>query len=212
MSEAKTNSGPAALWLQCAGILLAAVVLGLIYNSASPLRVRDPAAARTQAAEGSALPKPTTMRTGVFNETLSLTMELPAAPAPAPAGNPTLPALANPNPTAAKPFIPSLKWPEVKVLLEAGKIVLVDARLQANYDLGHIPGAVLLPATSTADELRAFAGKYPKPTAFVTYCGSDTCHMSQQLAELLVKICGFTNVSHMPGGFAEYLIASAQTR
>ena len=122
------------------------------------------------------------------------------------------------NPIPAAPTqpaalnIPSLKWPEVKAQLDAGKIVLVDARLKANFDIGHIPGAVLLPATSTADELRAFAEKYPKTTAFVTYCGSESCHMSHALAESLIKICGFTNVSNMPGGYVEYTLASAQTK
>ena len=88
----------------------------------------------------------------------------------------------------------------------------MDARLKANYDIGHIPGAILLPATSSAEELRAFAEKYPKSTAFVTYCGSDSCHMSHQLAEALIKICGFTHVSNMPGGYAEYTIANAAAK
>ena len=33
------------------------------------------------------------------------------------------------------------------------------------------------------------------------------CHLSHQVAEVLVKICGYTNVSEMPGGYAEYLAA-----
>jgi rhodanese-related sulfurtransferase len=110
--------------------------------------------------------------------------------------------------TVATPMkIPELKWPEVKALLAEKKIVLVDARLKANYDISHIPGAISLPATALAPELQAFATAYPKETHFVTYCGSDSCHMSHALAESLVKICGYTNVSEMPGGWAEFNVA-----
>lgn len=224
MSEARQNSGGPLLVGQCALILAAACVLGLLYNGLSPLRVQDGTArASAPALIATTAPlKPATVRTGVHNETLSLTLELPPAPAGAPGTARTSPPTPAPVPVAnppapvvapsVGPVIPALKWPEVKGLLDAGKIVLIDARLKANYDIGHIPGAVLLPATSTAEELRAFSEKYPKPTAFVTYCGSESCHMSHQLAELLVKICGFTNVSHMPGGYAEYTIASANTK
>jgi hypothetical protein len=32
------------------------------------------------------------------------------------------------------------------------------------------------------------------------------------LAEALIKVCGFTNVSDMPGGYAEYLITESQAQ
>jgi rhodanese-related sulfurtransferase len=197
---------------QAAGILFAAVLLGVAYNRASPLRVSATLPGETVAglrAVTNAAPA-ANMRTGSFNETISLSLDLPtsaltvtpppapAKPAPSVGAAPSTPAL----------VIPAFKWPQVKALLDAGEIVLLDARLKVNYDLGHIPGAVLLPATSSAEELQAFAAKYPKDTALVTYCGSDTCHMSHQLAELLIKICGFTNVSSLPGGYAEYVTAN----
>jgi rhodanese-related sulfurtransferase len=204
MSEPGTKSGRPPLWAQGALILLAAGVLGWVYNGLTPLRIPAEAAAREVSPPPSAAAapvKPSIARTGVHNETLSLTLELPAAPASGHAAH-----------AATAPAIPSLKWPEVRALLDAGKIVLVDARLKANYDAGHIPGAILLPATSSVEEFRAFAGKYPKDTAFVTYCGSESCHMSHQLAESLIKICGFTNVRNMPGGYAEYTIAGGRTK
>lgn len=216
MSEQNQNSGGQQLVLQCALILAAAVVLGVGYNGLTPLRVQAIASSASSPATPSTptnLPvKPATVRTGTHNETISLTLELPPAPTPAIVSPSPTPAPAPIAPAPAALNIPSLKWPEVKAQLEAGKIVLLDARLKANFDIGHIPGAVLLPATSTAEELRAFAEKYPKTTAFVTYCGSESCHMSHALAESLIKICGFTNVSNMPGGYVEYTLASAQTK
>lgn len=213
MSNAPSNSNGRALWAQFAGILLAATVLGVIYNSSSPLRVAEVVPSDSPAVPAGVIPpKSATVRTGVHNETISMTLELPAAVAP-PATTPAGVAPKTPAPAATvSPTIPSMKWPEVKALLDASKIILVDARLQVNFDMGHIPGAILLPATSTAEELQVFATKYPKTTAFVTYCGSDSCHMSHQLAESLIKICGYTNVSNMPGGYAEYTIASATAK
>lgn len=94
-------------------------------------------------------------------------------------------------------------------MLESGKIVLVDARPRSAYDLGHIPGAVLLPSNAPLAELKAFADKYPKDTALVVYCNSTTCRSSQHLARQLLTLGGFRNVSEMPGGFAEYTMAQA---
>lgn len=207
MTDASANSNSACrkTWAQFAGILLAAIVLGVIYNNASPLRVHEIAADDSAAAPVAVIPRKSAKApTGVHNETISMTLEIPSV-----AAAPTVP-VKSAAPVAASPqlVIPSLKWPQVKALLDAGKVVVVDARLKANYDLGHIPTAVSLPANSPAEELQAFAAKYPKTTAFVTYCGSDSCHMSHQLAESLIKIYGFTNVSNMPGGFAEYTIAN----
>jgi rhodanese-related sulfurtransferase len=107
-----------------------------------------------------------------------------------------------------EPIIPGLTWAQVKPLHEAKKIVLIDARPKPNYDIGHIPGAINLPGTSSVEELRDFAVKYPKDTALVLYCGSEQCHTSHQLAVVLVKIFAYTNVREMPGGFVEFLNSS----
>jgi rhodanese-related sulfurtransferase len=187
------------LWLQAACIFAASVALGLIYNSASPLGVRpnvpqDPAPAPA---------KPVVPPTGYFNETLSMALETSPG-VPTPRGT-------TPTPAAGAPqaAIPALTWTQVKPLLEAGKIVLVDSRPKSAFDLGHIPGAVSLPSDAPLTELQAFAAKHPKDTALVVYCNSTTCRSSQQLAHQLISLGKFRNVSEMPGGFAEYTVAQA---
>ena len=113
-------------------------------------------------------------------------------------------------PLAQSPLaINSLTWPQVKPLLDAGRIVLVDARAKTSYDVGHIPGAVALPAGSPALEVQAFAAKYSRQTVLIVYCASTACHLSRQLAETLIRTGGFTDVSEMPGGYAEYLAAQS---
>jgi len=197
MTTLQPDSGSASsakLWFQAACIFAAAMVLGVVYNGASPLGLRPHET--NAAASGPA--EPSVPRTGVFNETLSMTLET--------AQGSTLPA-----PVAAAPqsHIPTRTWPQVKTMLEAGKIVLVDSRPKSAYDLGHIPGAVLLPANAPLTELQAFAAKYSKDTPLVVYCNSSTCRSSQQLARQLLALGQFTNVSEMPGGFAEYTMAQA---
>lgn len=191
----------AALGLQVAGIFVAALVLGVLYNHASPLGLRAGGAVDSSAAgASSALPlKPSVVRTGYFNETISRTLETPSA-----LGAQTR-AASTANTPAKSPAIPSLTWAQAKPLLAAGKMVLVDARAKANYDAGHIPGARSLPAGSPAADVRAFARTYPPSTAFLTYCGSESCHASRQLAESLLRAGGLRNVNDMPGGFAEFL-------
>lgn len=197
------SAANAKLWFQAACLFAAAVTFGVIYNGASPLGVRpnaSPVAGTGSAADA----KPAIPSKGVFNETVSMTLESAPGIAPLPAG--VLPTPVTGPPQAA---IPTLTWPQVQALSGAKNVVLVDARAKTAYDLGHIPGAVLLASGAPLEEVQAFAAKYPKDTALVVYCGSTTCRASQQLARQLVAVGGFTNVSEMPGGFAEYTVALA---
>ena len=198
--------------LQVCGILLAAVVLGVAYNQSSPLGLRA-----TSAGDQSALPVaipgaeappiPSVAQPGDGGRRLPVSTGAkvadlnPILPAPPVPSNQSPVAVANPPP------FPELKWPAVKALLAAKQIVLIDARLKETYLLSHIPGAVSLPAYSPPEELQAFAMKYPRHTRMVLYCNSDTCEMSHELAGKLARNYGYTNLSVMPGGFAEYVIA-----
>ena len=198
--------------LQACGILLAAVVLGVVYNQSSPLGLRATSAedqsaslVATPGAEAPPIPsvaqrgdagRPQPVSTG--DKAANLNPVLPSPPVPP---NQIPVAVANP------PQFPELKWPAVKALLAAKQIVLIDARLKETYLLSHIPGAVSLPAYSSPEELQAFAMKYPKDARLVLYCNSDTCDMSHELAGKLARNHGYTNLSVMPGGFAEDVIA-----
>ena len=93
------------------------------------------------------------------------------------------------------------------LLAEAGKVVLVDGRSRKAFDYGHIPGAVWLAPGNPAD-VQAFVAKYPRNATFVAYCSSETCHVSQYLAEQLVRTGAVSNVFVMPGGYAEYLVST----
>ena len=84
---------------------------------------------------------------------------------------------------------------EAKALMdrESGYII-IDARTQEEYDLGHIPGAILIPEYEIAD--RAEAELPDKDQLILVYCRSG--RRSKIAAEELVKL-GYTNVKEFGG-------------
>lgn len=180
------------------GILLAAIFCGVIFNQASPLGVKAAAPIEASVGAESGMPPSSASELEVLPASTNVIAREIAAPTQSTPVLVTMP-----------PQFPELKWPAVKALLAANQIVLIDARLKETFALSRIPGAVSLPAYSPVEELQAFAAKYPRDTHFVIYCNSDTCDMSHDLAGKLARQFGFTNLTLMPGGFAEYLIAES---
>jgi rhodanese-related sulfurtransferase len=203
------------LILPVLAMLVASILLGAAYNSASPLGVHS---AKSKDSSVSPLaPAISGSRTGYVNETVSLVLEGVSGTRPAGGvyGNQTMalglaPAQPGSPAPAVKHNLPSLTWPEVKALLKDTQNVLVDARVVSFYQAEHIPGAISLPSNSPTNELAAFVAKYPKTTPLIVYCGSSSCPMAHHLAELLSGSYGYSNVKLMPGGFAEYRTVEAQ--
>jgi rhodanese-related sulfurtransferase len=215
--EAGMETGSRVAW-QAVGILLAACVLGLVYNHTSPLGVRppvldeapiQPALNRTpESAASTSQTNPSVVHASSAIGVTNLPGWEPILP-PLPA--PALPPSNNLPVQTTQLKFPELKWPAVKALLAAGQIVLIDARLKETYELSRIPGSVSLPAYSPVEALQAFVARYPQETRFVIYCNSATCDMSHELAGKLARQFGYTNLTLMPGGFAEYVIAESGT-
>jgi len=55
---------------------------------------------------------------------------------------------------------------ELETLIKEGKAYIVDTRNQASYDIGHIPGAHLIPAA----EILNHVNELPRDKTIVTYC------------------------------------------
>ncbi len=179
-------------WRQVIAILAAAVALGLLYNIASPLGVRAP--------------RPELQVAIPLANSNSATLPLAA---PGFTNSASVTTTSVPSSTNVSPFV--IRWSEVKPLLDAGQIVLVDGRPKTAYDIEHIPGAVSLPTDSAPAEFIAFATKYPLYTPIVVYCASDNCDAAHALAEKLRKELGFLNVKEMPGGVVEYRVTESKT-
>lgn len=84
---------------------------------------------------------------------------------------------------------------EVKRLLDAGNIVLIDCREQNEWDTAHIQGAVLMPMSNWANEveqLKQFADQH-----IVVHChhGGRSMRITQWL-----RGNGYPNTQNMAGG------------
>lgn len=81
----------------------------------------------------------------------------------------------------------------MKRILQDGSALVIDTRSQAEFDAGHIPGAMSLGGSTnhvaTLDKL--VLGNKAKPLAL--YCNGPFCQASRRLGEQLMA-AGFTNV------------------
>jgi len=55
---------------------------------------------------------------------------------------------------------------ELQAMLKNGEAIVVDVRNQASYDIGHIPGAKLIPS----GEILNHVNELPRDKMIVTYC------------------------------------------
>lgn len=177
-------------------MLIAAVIIGLAYNSITPLGVVFGATTATPPDSDSAPAVQNRDAVQFINASLKT-------------GN----VFGQGTFLLAKgPGRKNLTWPETKALLAGNEIVLVDARDAIAYQTEHIPGAISLPATSTKAQLADFASKYPPDTALVIYCNSKRCPLGHDLAKTLRSQWHYTNIRLMPGGFAEYRAAQVTSQ
>lgn len=84
---------------------------------------------------------------------------------------------------------------EAKEMMDTQEVIVLDVREQNEYDSGHIPDAVLLPA-GTIDEDTAAAVIPEKDSTVLVYCrsGNRSKTASSALAEL-----GYTNIYEFGG-------------
>lgn len=84
---------------------------------------------------------------------------------------------------------------EAKALMDSeSEYIIIDARTEAEYAEGHIPGAILIPEYEISEQAEA---KLPdKDELILVYCRSG--RRSKIAAEELVKL-GYTNVKEFGG-------------
>jgi len=89
---------------------------------------------------------------------------------------------------------PEVSTAEMRAVLAEKSGLVLDARSRAEFDAGHIPGALHLDAPGdqyVAAVINAVGGD--KARAIVLYCNGPYCQASRRFAEQLSK-AGFTNV------------------
>jgi rhodanese-related sulfurtransferase len=93
---------------------------------------------------------------------------------------------------------------ELEARIEAHAAVVIEALTVADYEAGHIPGAVHL----AMDEVEAKASALipDKQTPVVTYCANTTCQNSARVAEALERL-GYERVYEYVEGKADWKAA-----
>ena len=88
-------------------------------------------------------------------------------------------------------------------LYEEKGAIFADARHSADFEAGHIQGAVHLYAADQDIWLPEFLAAIDPATVIITYCDGQDCHLAPALAELLV-INGFDNVRYLKNGWTRW--------
>ncbi len=84
---------------------------------------------------------------------------------------------------------------------EGSGFTIFDARPVQDYDLGHLPGAISVPARDLAASLPVAKAAAGEGDPVLVYCSSMTCHDAITLGAAL-KEAGFTKVHLFAPGFA----------
>lgn len=96
------------------------------------------------------------------------------------------------------PSVPEITVAELKQKLAVNAVTVLDIRDPADFDAGHISGALAI----TNENLADFIEKTDKtqPLAVCCYRGN-----SSQAAVLYLKEIGFTDVASVAGGYAAWV-------
>lgn len=95
---------------------------------------------------------------------------------------------------------------EMKRIYDAGTAYIIDARDPAEYDEGHIPGAINVPYDRLPEYLDMLSSEVPMDGEVIIYCRGPGCDFSDQLATEL-KILGYQNVRVFTGGWEHWTAA-----
>ena len=89
---------------------------------------------------------------------------------------------------------------------QEGIAVFVDARKRADYDAGHIPGAVYLSHYESSNLIDDLRPTLEQAFFIIVYCNGGQCEDSKSLAFDLISVYGFAheNVYVFEGGMEEW--------
>ena len=96
------------------------------------------------------------------------------------------------------PITPQFDMRDAASQASAGEVEILDVRGSAEYDEGHIPGAIHIPLGYLTNRSPEVPNKKP----VLIHCGGG---IRSAIATSVLHRLGFENVSNVPGGFYEYV-------
>jgi rhodanese-related sulfurtransferase len=94
-----------------------------------------------------------------------------------------------------------ISLPEAKKLFLEQSVIFIDARPQADYEKGHIKGALSLPWNEVDRNFMRVTEDISSDAPIISYCDGETCELSHNLAIFLLDM-GFSNVRILINGWA----------
>src|SRR5262245_58699331 len=64
---------------------------------------------------------------------------------------------------------------DVREIVRSKSMVPLDGRAEADYEVGHLPGAYSLSVKDFDKRFAEFSSRFPKEGAYLVYCGSGQC-------------------------------------
>ena len=111
-------------------------------------------------------------------------------------------------PSKGEAEIPPVPMEEAVVKFFSGEALFLDARSSADYQLGHIEGALNLPVHDGdfGERLQEFSLEVNHDGELIVYCDGIDCASSPELASIL-KSLGYRNVKILINGWTEWTMA-----
>lgn len=81
--------------------------------------------------------------------------------------------------------------------------VVIDARMKADYEANHLPGAINVPVDMSDPDLSGVLASVRDGDHLILYCQSKGCPFAERVARRLLAR-GHTNLSMFPGGWVEW--------
>ena len=113
---------------------------------------------------------------------------------------PAAPAESLPVPAGTLPLV---RLAEARRLWQDPQTLFLDVRTAADYEVGHIPGAVHVPEEEFEERLPALKSRLERAGAIVVYCKSTDCGKSLWAA-IRLRNEGLTQTRIYPGGWNEW--------
>jgi rhodanese-related sulfurtransferase len=100
-------------------------------------------------------------------------------------------------------FLSEVSADEVRRLLGAPDVVLVDARYPWDFAKGHLPGAMGVSIKAGQEQVVKAMSRVPKDDRIIVYCQSRSCPFGGKVAGRL-QAAGFQNIALFRGGWQEW--------
>ena len=104
--------------------------------------------------------------------------------------------------------IPTVPLEDALVKCLSGEALFLDARSRADYQLGHIWGALNLPVHEGdfGRRLQKFSLEVERDKELIVYCDGTGCTLSPELTSIL-KGLGYRDVKILLNGWTEWIVA-----